>query len=211
MNVEDFLTDKQSEKIYYSNNQNSDEQINEQIKSFLEELYERRRDDYEDEELQAGMLIMPNVFASKVTENYGKDPHEITKINLLRFIKGKKDFYIRKAGHYSSIISDEKSEIYKNAIEVAIHDSEESLKLEIQSKSNIQTRFQLTVLKKLIDNLWHIKLNNLFQYVEIGFYSPISAVEVEDLQDIYRELNEALEIEEKKLEERQNKKNGEER
>ena len=34
MNVEDFLTDKQSEKIYYSNNQNSDEQINEQIKSF---------------------------------------------------------------------------------------------------------------------------------------------------------------------------------
>lgn len=211
MNVEDFLTDYQSEKIYYSINQNSDEQINEQIKSFLEELYERRRDDYEDEELQAGMLIMPNAFAAKVTENDGKDPHEITNINLLRYIKGKKDFYIRKAGHYSSIISDERSEIYKNAIEVAIHDSEESLKLEIQSKSNIQTRFQLTVLKKLIDNLWHIKLNNLFQYVEIGFYSPISAVEVEDLQDIYRELNEALEIEEKKLEERQSNKNEEER
>lgn len=211
MNVEDFLTDEQSEKIYYSINQNSDEQINEQIKSFLEELYERRRDDYEDEELQAGMLIMPNAFAAKVTENDGKDPHEITNINLLRYIKGKKDFYIRKAGHYSSIISNERSEIYKNAIGIYIHDSEEKLKMEIQSNSNIQTRFQLKALKNLIENLWQIKLNNLYQYVETGFYSPISDVEVEDLQDIYSELTDALEIEEKKLEERQSNKNEEER
>ena len=177
----------------------------------MEELYERRRDDYEDEELQAGMLIMPNAFAAKVTENDGKDPHEITNINLLRYIKGKKDFYIRKAGHYSSIISNERSEIYKNAIGIYIHDSEEKLKMEIQSNSNIQTRFQLKALKNLIENLWQIKLNNLYQYVETRFYSPISDVEVEDLQDIYSELTDALEIEEKKLEERQSNKNEEER
>ena len=94
---------------------------------------------------------------------------------------------------------------------IYIHDSEEKLKMEIQSNSNIQTRFQLKALKNLIENLWQIKLNNLYQYVETGFYSPISDVEVEDLQDIYSELTDALEIEEKKLEERQSNKNEEER
>lgn len=42
MNLEDFKTDKQLEKIYYSNNQNSDEQLNEQIRNFLNELCESR-------------------------------------------------------------------------------------------------------------------------------------------------------------------------
>ena len=86
MNVEDLKTDKQLEKIYYSNIQNSNEQIKEQISSFIEELYKRRRDDPKEEGLQAGMLIMPSAFASKITENDGKDPHGITNINLLRLI-----------------------------------------------------------------------------------------------------------------------------
>ena len=34
---------------------------------------------------------------SKITENDGKDPHGITNINLLRFIKKEKGFYVREA------------------------------------------------------------------------------------------------------------------
>lgn len=196
MNVEDLKTDKQLEKIYYSNIQNSNEQIKEQISSFIEELYKRRRDDPKEEGLQAGMLIMPSAFASKITENDGKDPHEITSINLLRYIKEKKDFYLREAGQWFNLLRNEKNEIYKNGINNRITDSEDRLMMAIQSNSDIQTKFQLTVLKALTDELWRIKQKGLYKSVEVGFYSPVSKVDVEELNDeLYSKLNKALEEE----------------
>ena len=66
----------------------------------------------------------------------------------------------------------------------------------IQSNSNIQTKFQLTVLKALIDELWRIKQNGLYKSVEVGFYSPVSKVDVEELNDeLYSKLNKSLEEE----------------
>lgn len=196
MNVEDLKTDKQLEKIYYSNIQNSNEQIKEQISSFIEELYKRRRDDPKEEGLQAGMLIMPSAFASKITENDGKDPHEITSINLLRYIKEKKDFYLREAGQWFNLLRNEKNEIYKNGINNRIIDSGDRLMMAIQSNSDIQTKFQLTVLKALTDELWRIKQNGLYKSVEVGFYSPVSKVDVEELNyELYSKLNKALEEE----------------
>lgn len=202
MNVEDLKTDKQLEKIYYSNIQNSNEQIKEQISSFIEELYKRRRDDPKEEGLQACLLIMPNAFASKITENDGKDPHEITSINLLRYIKEKKDFYLREAGQWFNLLRNEKNEIYKNGINNRITDSEDRLMMAIQSNSDIQTKFQLTVLKALTDELWRIKQKGLYKSVEVGFYSPVSKVDVEELNDeLYSKLNKALE--EEKINERE--------
>ena len=196
MNVEYLKTDKQLEKIYYCNDHNSNEQIQEQMRSFINELCQRRRDDPKEEGLQAGMLIMPSAFASKITENDGKDPHEITSINLLRYIKEKKDFYLREAGQWFNLLRNEKNEIYENGIDNRITDSEDRLMMAIQSNSNIQTKFQLTVLKALIDELWRIKQNGLYKSVEVGFYSPVSKVDVEELNDeLYSKLNKSLEEE----------------
>lgn len=207
MNIEDLKTDKQLEKIYYSNNQNSDEQLNEQIRTFLNELCERRRDDSEEVGLQAFMLIMPNAFAAKITENDGKDPHAITEINLLRYIKKEKDFYAREAGEKFALLKNELSEIYKNGIGFRIADGEQDLMMAIQSHSNIQTKYQLTVLKKMFDELWNIKQKGLYKSVEVGFYSPISKVDVDELNDKkYSELIEAIDTEKKSLEERNKEK-----
>ena len=66
----------------------------------------------------------------------------------------------------------------------------------IQSNSDIQTKFQLTVLKALTDELWRIKQKGLYKSVEVGFYSPVSKVDVEELNDeLYSKLNKALEEE----------------
>lgn len=211
MNVEDLKTDKQLEKIYYSNIQNSNEQIKEQISSFIEELYKRRRDDPKEEGLQAGMLIMPSAFASKITENDGKDPHGITNINLLRFIKKEKGFYVREASSRFGIIKNEMSELIRNGIEIRIIDGEQNLMMAIISKQNIQTIFQLIVLKRLIEELWRIKHIQLYKSIEVGFNSPISEIDVDELnEEVYTKLIEAIEKEKDKLEER-NKEKDEER
>ena len=203
MSVDDFFTDKLSEKIYYCNDRNSNEQIKEQISLFIEELYKRRRDDSQEEGLQAGMLIMPNAFASKITENDGNDPHGITNINLLRYIIMLKKFYVREAGQRYNLIKKEMNEISKNGIEIRIIDEEQNLMMAIQSDSNIHTKFQLAVLKILIEELWRIKQDELYKSVEVGFYSPISEIDVDDLNpELYNEIIEVLEKEKSKLEER---------
>lgn len=201
MNIEDLKTDKQLEKIYYSNDQDSYEHLQEQMRSFLNELDERRKDDSEEEGLQAEMIIMPNAFASKITENEGKDPHEITIINLFRYIKEEKDYYLREAGQWFNLLKNERKEIYKNGIVNRVIDSEDKLMMAIESASNIQTKFQLTVLKALTEELWRIKQNGLYESVEVGFYSPLSKVDVEELNDeLYSKLNEALKEEDHRLE-----------
>ena len=191
-----MLLPTQATLKFNDNDHNSNEQIQEQMRSFINELCQRRRDDPKEEGLQAGMLIMPSAFASKITENDGKDPHEITSINLLRYIKEKKDFYLREAGQWFNLLRNEKNEIYENGIDNRITDSEDRLMMAIQSNSNIQTKFQLTVLKALIDELWRIKQNGLYKSVEVGFYSPVSKVDVEELNDeLYSKLNKSLEEE----------------
>jgi len=73
----------------------------------------------------------------------------------------------------------------------------------IQSNSNIQTRFQLEVLKKLANELWRIKQNGLYESVEVGFYSPLSQIDVDDLnEELYSELIEAIKTEKISLEEK---------
>lgn len=207
MNVEDLKTDKQLEKIYYCNDHNSNEQIQEQMRSFINELCQRRRDDPKEEGLQAGMLIMPSAFAAKITENDGKYPHGITNINLLRFIKKEKGFYVGEASSRFGIITNELSELIRNGIEIRIIDGEQNLMMAINSKQNIQTIFQLTVLKRLIDELWSIKQNELYKSIEVGFYSPISEIDVDDLnEEVYSRLIEAIETEKDKLEERNKEK-----
>lgn len=203
MNSNELLTDKLTEKVYASNEYDGTIHMQQQLGDFIEELYERRKDDYNEEGLQAGMLIMPNAFAAKITDNDGNDPHLITNINLLRYIKKEKDFYVREAAGKFGLIKNEMSELIRNGIEIRIIDGEQNLMMAINSKQNIQTIFQLTVLKRLIDELWSIKQNELYKSIEVGFYSPISEIDVDELnEEVYSKLIEAIEKEKDKLEER---------
>ena len=203
MSSNELLTDKLTEKVYASNEYNGDAHMQQQLGDFISELYNRRRSDSNEEGLQAGMLIMPSSFAAKITENDGNDPHGITNINLLRYIKKEKDFYVREAAGKFGVIKNEMSEIFRNGIEIRIIDAEENLMMVIQSNSNIQTRFQLEVLKKLANELWRIKQNGLYESVEVGFYSPLSQIDVDDLnEELYSELIEAIKTEKISLEEK---------
>ena len=203
MSSNELLTEKLTEKVYASNKYNGDAHMQQQLGDFISELYNRRRSDSNEEGLQAGMLIMPSSFAAKITENDGNDPHGITNINLLRYIKKEKDFYVREAAGKFGVIKNEMSEIFRNGIEIRIIDAEENLMMAIQSNSNIQTRFQLEVLKKIANELWRIKQNGLYESVEVGFYSPLSQIDVDDLnEELYSELIEAIKTEKISLEEK---------
>ena len=109
MSSNELLTDKLTEKVYASNEYNGDAHMQQQLGDFISELYNRRRSDSNEEGLQAGMLIMPSSFAAKITENDGNDPHGITNINLLRYIKKEKDFYVREAAGKFGVIKNEMS------------------------------------------------------------------------------------------------------
>ncbi len=117
MELNELLTDKLTEKVYYSRIQDGNEYMQEQIKAFLMELYKRRRDDPIEGGLQANMLIMPNAYAAKITENDGTDPHIITIINLLRYIKGKNTFYKREVSETLKMIKEEKYDSLIKALE----------------------------------------------------------------------------------------------
>lgn len=201
MNAEDFITNEQSERIYFLNKNDKDKQIQEQIKSFLKELYERRRGIFEKDGLNAQILIMPDACAAKVTEKDGKDPNLITNINLARYIE-KKDGFIEKDGFYKNevtkyneVIEDEISEITNNGVDIKVIDNEDELQFKIESKTSLQTFFQVNILRKLVDNLWIVKQSEKYKSIKVGFSTPESYVEMKDLQENYDELSDAIETE----------------
>lgn len=191
---DELFTSKQEEEIYYANNQSEPGKIEKIINEFLTELYDRRKDNPKEEGLQAVMVIMSEAFAAKVTEEDGSYPHDLTSINLLRHIKGENKFYIRDAAGLFENLKDEREEISKEGVKIAIVDCFENIRFIIDSEHNKHlSDFKIQTLEILIDLL---KNSKNFSNVEVGLYTPKSKIDVDKLDDeMYKKLKNALEKE----------------
>lgn len=196
MEKKDLYTKNMVEKIYYGTENNGEEKIREQIGAFCDELYERRRDDSIEDGLQASVIIMPNAFAAKVNENDGIDPHKITEINLLRFLKNKNKYYKGEAAGNFMLIYDEAKEIMRKCVEIRIIDGKNYFMAAIVSNREIKSEYQIKVLKTVIDYLRCLQQSRKYTHVHVGFHTPLTTVEFEDIKEnMYNRLITALERE----------------
>lgn len=183
INKENFLIDELEEKIYYGTKQNNEEELNGVLKQFLIEVYKRRRNDPIEGGLQAEMIIMPEKFAAKITENEGLGSHYATSINLLRFIKGESSYYRDDVTQYSVIIKDEILDILTNGIEIRILAGQENIMFAISSNREHLSDFQIELLENQINLLKKVQQKNDDIYVEVGFSTPNSSIEFENIDN----------------------------
>lgn len=202
MNSE-LYTSNLVERVYYGERQHDETKIKEQIKEFILELYERRREEPIEGGLQASMIIMPEAFAAKVNENDGLDYHKITEINLLRHIKKEDKFYKNEAAGEFGLLFNESKEIIQDGVELRILDGKNEIMIAIVANNNIKSDFQLSTLKTIIDNIRNLQRSRAYTHVKVGLHTPITKVEFGDIkEEKYNDLLKALEIEMSKLDQK---------
>ena len=200
MNKNQLYTNKLVEKVYSSTAQQSNENAQEQISSFIEELHTRRRSDPYEGGLQAEMVVMPDAFAAKVNENNGYDYHKITGVNLLRYIKKEDKYYSKEAVNAYGLLYYEANEILNNGIEIRFLDGKNTIMVAIMSNKEIKSQFQLDILKFLIDNLRKCQSKRLYTHVKVGLMISTTMIDTADIKEqMYQKLVNALEIEKNNL------------
>ncbi len=81
-------------------------------------------------------------------------------------------------------------------IEIRILNGQESIMFAITSNNGIKSKYQINTLKKLIELLKKLKDNQLYKNVKIGLYTPISKINIGNINDdMYATLLQALENE----------------
>ena len=161
-NMEDIFTNKLSEKIYHGNYLNI-EDIKKQLKSFFNELIKRKRNDPLEGGLQASIIIYKDRCAFKINELDGAGLHVISEVNLTKFLYNDNNYLTEKAAGHFGLYMSEMMTITKDAISVRILDGEDKLMVAITSSGNIQSKFEIEVLKYIINICKNIKENNYYK------------------------------------------------
>ncbi len=149
--------DKLEEKIYTIH---SNDEIERQIKTFLDEVISRKRFDPFEEGLQAGGVIYYDKAGFKICENDGMAPHSHTFETLSQYLNGERKFSgINTMGNYGARRGDVNSflNIPHNGFTVRVLAGEYEFTIIFETNSNNISSFQLNIIKTMISYVKEIK------------------------------------------------------
>lgn len=199
MMEEKYWKDNLEEKIYTANINDPNEKINEQINEFLTSLAKRKRNDLYEGGLQASLICFKGYFAAKVSENDGLEPHISNEYNLYNFLNNKNKYLTDEGKDHFALYMMDYLFIERFGFSIRILDSEEELMFAIVSKNDIDSQFQIHVLKTLIESCKQLKDNNIYKKIEIGIHAKNMEIEFEEIENNFDEIRDTLEnIEEKR-------------
>ena len=165
--MDDRFKESLEEKVYSSKNIDD---LDQQIRLFYDELLLRRRDDVEEEGLQAAGVIYPDAFAAKICENNGKGTHQNSFVNLTKYLNGDNNYLSEAGTGYFMLYMDIMKQL-QDSIQIRILSKEEELVLSITGSKPITNDFQLYTLKKLLIKAKEMN-NNGFNSVIVGVALP---------------------------------------
>ena len=160
---------KLEEKIYdiYSN-----DEIERQIKTFLDEVISRKRFDPFEGGLQAGGVIYYDKAGFKICENDGMAPHPHTFETLSQYLNGEEKFSgINTMGNFGARRGDVNSflNIPHNGFTVRVLAGENELTLIFETDSDNISSFQLNVIKNIISYVKEIEKQGIIGDVVVNF------------------------------------------
>lgn len=177
----DKFTNVLDEKIYYASDTDDKEITYEQVEAFFREVHDHRRDDPLEGGFQASMVIYPHMFAAKSNGNNGYGGHQCCKLNLTRFVNGEKDYYTETGSRYPKLFMNDLGYLIRNGVEVSLLSGEEHLMVAILASTDINSTYQLEVIRDILDVCGELKSNGSFKTIEIGFRTPCIKVEYGEL------------------------------
>lgn len=172
-----LFTNKLQEKIYYGNYTNSKEEIQKVLKGFLNEVIKRRRNDEEEEGLQAVFIIGKEEFGAKITENDGSGSHQNSSINIIKYFNHDNNYISLEGTGYPNIFKKEYDELCFETIQITILSAENIIKFIINSIFNKYielSEFQDIMIKIFSNVVEELKQNNIYQTIEVVGEFPSS-------------------------------------
>lgn len=166
--MDDKFKKKLDEKVYSTNKV---EDLDEQINLYCNDLFLRKRDDMEEEGLQAAAVIYPNVFAAKICENDGKGTHQNSFVNLTKYVNGDNNYLSEEGTGYFMLYKDIIKQL-QDSIQIRVLAKEEELVISITGSKPITTDFQLQTLKRILIKANEMKNSNSFNVVMVGVALP---------------------------------------
>ena len=167
-----IYTDKLEEAIYYATEKDTEEKATSELQKFFKELIERKRNDSLEGGLQAAMLIFPNIFLAKVNEEDGMGSHAHSNINLVKFMNGDHKYLTKYGIRKFNLYAKERNQIYDKATEIRILDGEEEMMLAIISNKDLESVFELKMIKRIILICNNLMKKNYYKNIDIGIHTP---------------------------------------
>ena len=194
----DKFTNVLDEKIYYASDTDDKETTYEQVENFFREVHDHRRDDPIEGGFQASMVIYPHMFAAKSNANDGYGGHQCCKVNLTKFINGDTTYLTERGAKNPQLYMGDLSQLIKNGVEVSLLSGEEHLMVAILASRDINSIYQLEVIKNVLDVCSELKNNGSFKTIEIGFRTPCIKVDYGELDSAkHDEITDVIANEEK--------------
>lgn len=172
-----LYTDKLEEKIYYGNSTYSTEEIQKVLNDFINEVIKRRRNDEEEEGLQAVFIIGKEEFGAKITENDGSGSHQNSSINIIKYFNHDNNYISLEGTGYPNIFKKEYDELCFETIQITILSAENKIKFIINSIFNQYielSEFQDIMIKIFSNVVEELKQNNIYQTIEVVGEFPSS-------------------------------------
>ena len=172
-----LYTDKLEEKIYYGNSTYSTEEIQKVLNDFINEVIKRRRNDEEEEGLQAVFIIGKEEFGAKITENDGSGSHQNSSINIIKYFNHDNNYISLEGTGYPNIFKKEYDELCFKTIQITILSAEKKIKFIINSIFNQYielSEFQDIMIKIFSNVVEELKQNNIYQTIEVVGEFPSS-------------------------------------
>ena len=189
--------DKLQEKIYLLDDNSNENDIDNQLEMFFQELLRRKRDDPFEDGLQAGGIIYPDKFAFKVNENDGMAPHTHTFETLAQYIDGETKFSEIETIGYTGIRHGDPHSwltINRQGFTIRILMGKDHLVIAIETTSNLISIFQLNIIKKIINITKTIFEQRILSSISINYltkkdnflvgFEPMTEEQFNDLDNL---------------------------
>lgn len=166
------FTDVLEEKIYCVKDTDGKDKIHEQVEAFFKEVHARRRNDPVEGGLQAAAVIYPHVFAAKVNEQDGYGAHMASHVNLTKFINGDTNYLTDDGMRFFANYQNELRQLHTNGVQMSVLGGDEHMMVAINATTDINSIFQLEVIKNVLDVCSELKKSGGFKTIEIGLMTP---------------------------------------
>ena len=177
--IDKYYTNKLTEEVYCAKDFNDDDRIQTELDKFFKALVSRRRYDREEGGIQACIVLFPDKFAAKIAEGDGLDSHFVTSINLVEFLNNRNKYLSSSGAGYYGLSKDERKELYE-ALQFRIIDNPEELMIAITSSLDIDSSFQLDVLKRVILLCKELMDKKVYRNISMGLNTPSIHIDFED-------------------------------
>ncbi len=159
------------EKIYVYNKETPPEEVEKALVSFIENIYNRRRQEIYADCYKAVVVNMPDRCAIKVCENDGLSSHHHSEINLVRYLKGDHNFLSTLDLNEPFSYMLETKQISREVVTIGIMSGAKELFLEVKVPKEYN-EFQLNNLMHIVRLFKKLRDTNAYSRMELTVAIP---------------------------------------